>query len=408
MAELSKERERDLKNVLAQIEKEVAKGAIMRLGENSPERNPGHLDGLAGAGHRPGRQGPAARPDRRDLRQRVERQDDVWPCTRSPTPRRRAAWRPTSTPSTPWTRRGPSGWAWTWRTCWSASPSHAEEALRIAELLVKSNAVDIIVIDSVAALVPKAEIDGEIGDSHVGLQARLMSQALRILNPTIARTRTCMIFINQIRQKVGVFFGSPETTSGGLALRFYSSVRLEVKKGGQIKKGDEAIGTEVKVKVVKNKVAPPFQAAMFELMFEGGISREGDLITLGMEDKLHREEGQLELSLLRRHRPGQRHREGQGVPAREPGPGRGNHAQDPGEARPAEQRPRRRQRHGRRRGAAGRGAGSARRARKGRAAGGQRRVKNPHPPAPSPTRGEGEKGTFRLPPLPLWERGAGG
>src|SRR5271168_3983267 len=172
-----------------------------------------------------------------------------------------------------------------------SQPSSGEEALKIAEMLVKSNAVDIIVIDSVAALVPRAEVEGEIGDSHVGLQARLMSQALRILNPTIARTRTCMIFINQIRQKVGVFFGSPETTSGGLALRFYSSVRLEVKKGGQIKKGDESIGTEVKVKVVKNKVAPPFKNAVFELMFEGGISREGDLITLGMEDKLIEKKG---------------------------------------------------------------------------------------------------------------------
>src|SRR5208283_3223715 len=130
-----------------------------------------------------------------------------------------------------------------------SQPSNAEEALKIAEMLVKSNAVDLIVIDSVAALVPRSEVEGEIGDTHVGLQARLMSQALRILNPTIARTKTCIIFINQIRQKIGVMFGNPETTSGGLALKFYASVRLDIRKIGQVKQGDTPIGSEVKVKV---------------------------------------------------------------------------------------------------------------------------------------------------------------
>src|SRR5271156_4715696 len=139
-----------------------------------------------------------------------------------------------------------------------SQPSNGEEALKIAEMLVKSNAVDIIVIDSVAALVPRAEVEGEIGDTHVGLQARLMSQAMRILTPTISKTKTCMIFINQIRQKIGVMFGNPETTSGGLALKFYSSVRLEVRRSVAIKDGDEVIGSETKVKVVKNKIAPPF------------------------------------------------------------------------------------------------------------------------------------------------------
>jgi recombination protein RecA len=167
-----------------------------------------------------------------------------------------------------------------------SQPSNAEEALKIAEMLVKSNAVDIIVIDSVAALVPRAEVEGEIGDAHVGIQARLMSQALRMLNPSIAKTKTCMIFINQIRQKIGVMFGNPETTSGGLALKFYSSVRMEIRKIQGIKEGDETIGSRVKVRVVKNKVAPPFRAAEFDLMHDSGISREGDLIDLALEDKL--------------------------------------------------------------------------------------------------------------------------
>jgi recombination protein RecA len=167
-----------------------------------------------------------------------------------------------------------------------SQPSSGEEALKIAEMLIKSNAVDIIVIDSVAALVPRAEMEGEIGDQHMGLQARLMSQALRILNPTISRTKTCMIFINQIRQKIGVMFGNPETTSGGLALKFYSSARLEIRKITGVKDGEETVGSRVRVKVVKNKVAPPFKQAEFDLMYDRGISREGDLIDLGIEDRL--------------------------------------------------------------------------------------------------------------------------
>lgn len=167
-----------------------------------------------------------------------------------------------------------------------SQPSHGEEALKIAEMLVKSNAVDIIVIDSVAALVPRTEVEGEIGDTHVGVQARLMSQALRILNPVIARTKTCIIFINQIRQKIGVMFGNPETTSGGLALKFYSSVRIDVRKITTVKEGEETVGSRIRAKVVKNKIAPPFKSAEFDLMHDRGISREGDLIDLAIEDKL--------------------------------------------------------------------------------------------------------------------------
>ena len=167
-----------------------------------------------------------------------------------------------------------------------SQPSYGEEALRIAEMLIKSNAVDIIVIDSVAALVPKNELNNEIGDASVGQQARLMSQALRMLNPTIGKTRTSIIFINQIRQKIGVMYGNPETTTGGLALKFYASVRLEVRKSAVIKDGDDPIGAECKVKVVKNKIAPPFKTAEFSLMHDRGIDLEEDVLKNGVEDEI--------------------------------------------------------------------------------------------------------------------------
>jgi recombination protein RecA len=167
-----------------------------------------------------------------------------------------------------------------------SQPSYGEEGLRIAEMLVKSNAVDIIVIDSVAALVPKNELNNEIGDSSVGQHARLMSQALRMLNPVISKTRTSVIFINQIRQKIGVMYGNPETTTGGLALKFYASVRLEVRKAAVIKDGDDPIGAECKVKVVKNKIAPPFRTAEFTLMHDRGIDLEEDVLKVGVEDEI--------------------------------------------------------------------------------------------------------------------------
>jgi len=166
-----------------------------------------------------------------------------------------------------------------------SQPSYGEEGLRIAEMLTKSNAVDIIVIDSVAALVPKTELNNEIGDASMGMQARLMSQALRVLNPTICKTRTCMIFINQIRQKIGVMYGNPETTTGGLALKFYASVRLEVRPTNNALKNDDGdtIGKEVKVKVVKNKIAPPFRTAEFFLMYDRGIDLEADVLKLAID-----------------------------------------------------------------------------------------------------------------------------
>jgi len=167
-----------------------------------------------------------------------------------------------------------------------SQPDTGEQALEITDMLVRSGAVDVVVIDSVAALTPKAEIEGEMGDSHMGLQARLMSQALRKLTGNIKRSNTMVIFINQIRMKIGVMFGSPETTTGGNALKFYSSVRLDIRRIGAIKKGDEVIGNQTRVKVVKNKVSPPFKMAEFEILYGHGISREGEIIDLGVQHGL--------------------------------------------------------------------------------------------------------------------------
>jgi recombination protein RecA len=282
---------RELKNTLAQIEKQFGKGAIMQLGEDSPLSDiqgipTGALSldiALGGKGLPRGRVveifGPESSGKTTVALHTVSNAQKLGGV---------AAFIDAEHALDPsWAKR----LGVDLEGLLVSQPSSGEEALKIAEMLIKSNAVDIIVIDSVAALVPEAEVKGEIGDSHVGLQARLMSQALRILTPAVSRTKTCVIFINQLREKIGVMFGSPETTPGGRALKFFSSVRLDVRKINNIKEGETTTGARIRAKVVKNKMAPPFRQAEFDLMHDHGISREGDLIDLGIEDGILEKSG---------------------------------------------------------------------------------------------------------------------
>ena len=231
-----------------------------------------------------------------------------------------------------------------------SQPDTGEQALEIMDMLIRSGALDIIVIDSVAALVPRAEIEGEMGDSHVGLQARLMSQALRKITGALSNSGTTAIFINQLREKIGVMFGSPETTTGGKALKFYASVRLDVRRIETLKDGTDAVGNRTRVKVVKNKVAPPFKQAEFDIVYGQGISREGSLIDVGVEQGLDQEVRRLVHLRGRPARPGQGERPQ--LPARQPRPGRRDREEDQGEAR--HRRARRRERAHRRRTGLGR------------------------------------------------------
>ena len=290
MAKADSSKDKAVELAVSQIEKQFGKGAIMRLGADSTPGDSHPLHRFSGPGSGPGSRRTPAGEGGGDLRSRVFGKDHLGPPCGG--------------------RGSEAGGVSAFIDAEHAldvhyakrlgvktddllvsQPDTGEQALEITDILVRSGAVDVIVIDSVAALVPRAEIEGEMGDAHMGLQARLMSQALRKLTATISKSNTIVIFVNQIRMKIGVMFGNPETTPGGNALKFYSSVRLDIRRIASIKQGQDVVGNRTKVRVVKNKVAPPFKEVEFDLIYGEGISREGDIIDLAVEKNLVEKSG---------------------------------------------------------------------------------------------------------------------